>query len=265
MPESHNAIRSKAAVFEGKGATVFMALGAAAAFALGFHKASPDDPVHPGWPAGTAGGLGGKFRPKDGAAGAGAAAVKRLALRRAIRALVLQMLSLAPEIAATLVPGLGEAADIAMVAQLAETFAEFRKLDADTKAAVDFLAKGPYSRDDLRVSPDSESFSSYLEFYKGESWEDLLLKRFGRAGDGYQYHHIVEQGGANADQFSAQELQSTDNIVRIPTLLHEAINSEYSAGSITVSGSIRQQLETESFGTQFDEGVKVMRELGIIR
>jgi hypothetical protein len=29
-------------------------------------KASPDDPKHPGWPAGTAGGLGGKFRPKDG-------------------------------------------------------------------------------------------------------------------------------------------------------------------------------------------------------
>ena len=29
-------------------------------------KASPDDPEHPGWPAGTPGGLGGKFRPKEG-------------------------------------------------------------------------------------------------------------------------------------------------------------------------------------------------------
>ena len=29
-------------------------------------KASSDDPKHPGWPAGTEGGLGGKFRPKDG-------------------------------------------------------------------------------------------------------------------------------------------------------------------------------------------------------
>jgi hypothetical protein len=28
-------------------------------------KASPDDPEHPGWPAKTTGGLGGKFRPKD--------------------------------------------------------------------------------------------------------------------------------------------------------------------------------------------------------
>jgi hypothetical protein len=31
----------------------------------GFHKASPDDPEHPGWPKGTEGGLGGEFRPKD--------------------------------------------------------------------------------------------------------------------------------------------------------------------------------------------------------
>ena len=29
-------------------------------------KASPDDPKHPGWPAGTPGGEGGRFRPKDG-------------------------------------------------------------------------------------------------------------------------------------------------------------------------------------------------------
>jgi len=29
------------------------------------HKANPDDPKHPGWPAGTEGGRGGQFRPKD--------------------------------------------------------------------------------------------------------------------------------------------------------------------------------------------------------
>jgi hypothetical protein len=32
---------------------------------LGSGEASADDPDHPGWPAGTPGGLGGKFRPKD--------------------------------------------------------------------------------------------------------------------------------------------------------------------------------------------------------
>jgi hypothetical protein len=38
-------------------------------------KASPDDPKHPGWPAGTPDGRGGKFRPKDGDEGAPAAVI----------------------------------------------------------------------------------------------------------------------------------------------------------------------------------------------
>ena len=38
-------------------------------------KASPDDPEHPGWPAGTADGRGGQFRPKDGDEGASEAQV----------------------------------------------------------------------------------------------------------------------------------------------------------------------------------------------
>ena len=33
-------------------------------------KAAADDPEHPGWPAGTPGGKGGQFRPKDSAANA---------------------------------------------------------------------------------------------------------------------------------------------------------------------------------------------------
>jgi hypothetical protein len=36
------------------------------AAALEFEKARPDDPKHPGWPAGAPDSRGGKFRPKDG-------------------------------------------------------------------------------------------------------------------------------------------------------------------------------------------------------
>jgi hypothetical protein len=261
MPDSRFPHQSHAAVLTGKGATVFVALGMHAASRLGFSKASADDPVHPGWPAGTPGGLGGKFRPKD----AGEKAVKRQALRRAIRALLLQAATLPPEIAANLLPVLGAAADIAMVAQLAKTSLEFHQLDIDTKAAFDFLASGPYSLRDLRVTDQSEAFSSYDAFYKALSIEEYLLKRFGRAGDGYQYHHIVEQGGANANNFSAQELQNTDNIIRIPTLLHEAINSEYSTGSKMSPGSLRRQLETITFSRQFTAGLEIMQKLGIIK
>jgi hypothetical protein len=52
-------------------------------------KASPDDPKHPGWPAGTEGGRGGRFRPKDGSEAAIAQDVieriQRIKARRALR------------------------------------------------------------------------------------------------------------------------------------------------------------------------------------
>ena len=61
---------------------------------------------------------------------------------------------------------------------------------------------------------DEKSFPSYNSFKRAD-----LAKVYGPAGDGYQYHHIVEQS-AEGD-ISASELNSTRNIVRIPKLLHE--------------------------------------------
>jgi hypothetical protein len=227
-------------------------------------KASPDDPKHPGWSAGTPGGLGGKFRPKEGTA-AGVEAINRIALRRRIRLLLRQVLTLPVEAAANVVPVLGEAADVLIVAQLAQSAVDYRQLNIDTQAALDFVASGPHALDDLRVSPLSESFPSYDAFYKDLTIEALLLKRFGRAGDGYQYHHIVEQGGANP-QFSAPELQSTDNVIRLPTILHEAINSRYyNEAKDAPDLTIRQWLSTKSFDEQYEEGIQIMRDLGILQ
>jgi hypothetical protein len=75
------------------------------------------------------------------------------------------------------------------------------------------------SCDELRVDAEDKSFSSYDAFKKVD-----LTKYYGPAGDGYQCHHIVEQS-AEGD-IAASELNSTSNIVRIPKLLHEEINSE---------------------------------------
>ena len=255
------------AVLNGAAATVFLVLGPLPASAPDVSKASPDDPVHPGWPAGTPGGLGGKFRPKDGSAReAGEAAINRVALRRAIRTRLTQALSLPLEVAANVIPALGEAADVIMVGQLAATFAEFRQLDVDTKVALDFVANGPYTLDDLRVSRASEAFSSYDEFYKGSPVAEGLDKRFGPAGNGYEYHHIVEQGGPNATAIAAGELHNTENIVRIPTLLHQAINREYGAITSETDGlTLREWLRSQPFSVQREKGVEIMRKLGIVR
>src|ERR1700728_2616706 len=151
-------------------------------------KASPDDPKHPGWPAGTEGGRGGQFRPKD--ASELTQKVKSLIARRALRTGLLAALRIGLEGLGNLIPGVDVAADVAMVADIALTVAEFRKLAVDAAAALEFVKDGPHTLEDLQVSSDGyEEFSSYDEFYKSELSLELLAKRFGPAGDGQQYHH----------------------------------------------------------------------------
>ena len=100
-------------------------------------------------------------------------------------------------------------------------------------AALDFVKDGQHPSEDLQVSTDRyEDFSSYDAFYKGEPSPEFLAKRFGPAGDGQQYHHIVTQGGTNAHNISPEQLQNTDNIIRLPTILHEAVNGAYLKDSL---------------------------------
>lgn len=188
-----------------------------AALAEKLLKASPDDPKHPGWPKGTEGGRGGKFRPKDGAAAETADRFARLAVRRRIRRGLLHILlrhgaRLAVESVGDLIPGLDVVAGAATIADLAAMADEDAALKRETDAAIAFVQNGPYGLEQLRVSPEDKAFSSYGAFRKID-----LAKFYGPAGDGWDYHHIVEQSASG--DIPESELQSTRNIVRIPELL----------------------------------------------
>ena len=234
------------------------------------HKASPDDPKHPGWPAGTPDGLGGKFRPKDDAESAITQQVKndieRIAMRRAIRTSALAVLRLTGEGAANFIPFLGLASDVAMAVDIARIISEFRKLAVDATAAMDFVKKGPYDLKDLQVSSQGyEEFSNYDQFYKCELSLESMTKRFGPAGDGYQYHHVVTQGGENAINIPPKQLQNTDGIIRLPTLLHEAVNAEYSRFIDDKNMTMYDWLQTQPYDVQREEGLKILRRLHILK
>jgi hypothetical protein len=133
--------------------------------------------------------------------------------------------------------------------------------------ALDFVTEGPHSLEDLQVSPAGYlEFSSYDQFYKNELSAELMAKRFGAAGDGQQYHHIVTQGGANEDNIPATQLQNTDNIIRLPTLLHEAVNAEYSKLlQDDMRMTMYQWLQTQSYDVQRAEGLKILKRLNIVK
>ncbi len=96
------------------------------------------------------------------------------------------------------------------------------------------------------------------------SFESLsdFIKRFGAAGDGYIYHHIVEQ----SSRFPASVIQNTDNIVRIPLLLHEEVNSCYMQTCPECQGrSVREWLRTQSLETNREKGLQILRDVGILK
>lgn len=94
---------------------------------------------------------------------------------------------------------------------------------------------------------------------------ELMAKRFGSAGDGYEYHHIVPQGGANAVNIPPEQLQNTDNIIRIPTLLHEAVNQAYAQTKEGTNMTRYDWIQTQPYEVQREEGLKILRELHIIK
>ena len=229
------------------------------------HKASPDDPKHPGWPAGTEGGLGGKFRPKNGSVASITQEIKNRINRRELRLNLVAALHIGIEAIGNLIAGVDVAADVTMAVDLARTATEFRKLAIDATAALDFVKEGPHSLENLQISSSGyEEFSSYDQFVKGELSQARMTKRFGGAAYGNQYHHIVTQGSANRENFSPQQLQNTDNIIILPTLLHEVVNDEYLGPSPDPNMNMYQWLQTQSYDVQREEGLRILRELHIL-
>jgi hypothetical protein len=228
-------------------------------------KASPDDPKHPGWPAGTPGGLGGKFRPKDGSLTAFTEKIKDQITRRELRMNLTAGLHVGIEALANLIPGAELAADVAMLADLARTISEYEKLAIDAGAAFKFVQNAPYNLEDLQVSSDYMEFSSSDAFVKAQLSSGVMMKYFGPAGDGSQYHHIVTQGGINGDNIPAAQLQNTDNIIILPTLLHEMVSDEYLRPSRVPNLNLYQWLQTQSYEVQRETGLEILRELNILK
>ena len=169
------------------------------------------------------------------------------------------------EALANLIPGAELAADVAMLADLARTISEYRKLSIEAAVAFDFVQNAPYELQDLQVSSDYKEFSSYDAFVKGQSSSRFMSKYFGSAGDGSQYHHLVTQGGANADTEMPQ-LQSTENIFMLQTLLHEVVSEEYLKPAPDNSNlTLYQWLQTQPYEIQREYGLKILRDLHILK
>lgn len=230
-------------------------------------KASADDPKNPGWPAGTPGGLGGKYMPKDKSpAGLAIAAqkLKRLKALREFRAALEVALVVVMTAPVEAVPGANVAASIAATVELGAIAVSLGNDEIEINRAIDFVQKGPYTLDELQVGGKGDIFSSFDDFKK-TSFMEALLKAYGAAGPGREWHHMVEQGGDNSTNFSPEQLQSTKNIIPLPGPVHDLVTAEYASEYDESGKSVREWLSGQSFDDQYNEGVKILRKLGIVK
>ena len=90
------------------------------------------------------------------------------------------------------------------------------------------------------------------------------FKRYlGKAGEGKEWHHIVEK--RNAKRFGSEAIDNTENVIALDKALHERISAFYSSirEGITRSSSltVRQWLSTQSYEAQREFGLRAIENI----
>lgn len=212
---------------------------ALAALALAMEKASPDDPKHPGWPAGAPNSQGGRFRPKDRDS-AGEIVVRPNPPRRASGELRDSALSDAAKSGVLLLIRMGlRAANV-----------EAPGLGLLLEIGLDLA---------IRAYPYVQAY-----FDPPKSLEELEQAAL-VPQPGYDVHHIVEQASAqNAEEKT--RIEQPDNKVLIPTLKHWELNGWYERKDVRFGGtSPRDYLEGKSWEERQRVGLIGLRAVGVLK
>ena len=90
----------------------------------------------------------------------------------------------------------------------------------------------------------------------------------GSTGPGMAWHHIVTQTSENLQQFGAQAIHNTNNVIRLPHgagSLHQQVTKFYNSVNPAITGSaqrVYQWLQTQSFESQWEFGMNFIKNLG---
>ncbi len=236
-------------------------------------KAEFDETKHPRVPEGCP--EGGEFRSAGGASDTDAAEtaiddlnnqnvmmsdltkkVEERITRKILRNRLIAALRIFAALGADAVPFAGEVFDAYELAQMLE---DGIALEQDITAARAFVRSGPKALKDLYAGIVDKPFKTFDAFKKTD-----LEKFYGPAGEGYEYHHIVEQA-SYGENIPAELLHSTNNIVKIPKLIHEEISAEYSSLYGTTGKTLRDWLKTQPYEVQRAKGLEIMRRFKIIK
>lgn len=88
----------------------------------------------------------------------------------------------------------------------------------------------------------------------------------GPAGPGQAWHHIVEQTPGNLAKFGNQTIHNTGNLMKLPHgagSIHARVSGYYSSIQPFTGGqTVRQWLSTQSYQSQYNFGIKTLKQFG---
>ena len=93
---------------------------------------------------------------------------------------------------------------------------------------------------------------------------NALKRSLGSAGRGKQWHHIVEQCQIGKSGFSKYWIQNSNNVINISNSVHSKVSAYYNSVHRFTNGMrFRDWLSGQSFKTQYEWGIKVLRMYGV--
>jgi hypothetical protein len=82
---------------------------------------------------------------------------------------------------------------------------------------------------------------------------------FGPAGEGKEWHHIVEQTGRNVEKFGEEQIHNTQNLMSVSKEVNQKINAYYSSKDYFTNGqTVRQWISEQSFQKQYEFGKQIL-------
>lgn len=127
--------------------------------------------------------------------------------------------------------------------------------------------------DDVEVEPNDKEIggrgSGNGTQATGQGFSSFgALKSFlGTAGTDKHWPHIVEQSQIQKSGFTSVQVNNTSNVIAVDAQTHAKISGYYNTTTFdfTSGSSVRNWLAGQPFEVQFDFGMNVLRDFGVIR
>ncbi|WP_147439263.1 hypothetical protein [Corallococcus sp. CA049B] len=154
---------------------------------------------------------------------------------------------------------LGAEATVPVLSLSAEGALALERVAVPAGRAAAVLSGGPGAAIILHRSNTTGTGAAPSSGPKGYSSFKSFKRAMGPAGDGKEWHHIVEQTEGNASRFGPQTLHNSENIVALGKDVHSGVSSLYSSKRPRLTNSetltVRQWLSTQSFEAQREFGL----------